>query len=283
MRRPLALYDIDKTLIDQNYDPNSPDFPQSVAALQAAGWTVGLNSDTPALRIARLAQEWGCEGPIVAEFGNAVYLSPEAVLSEPECDPRWSFVPGAKSRISEITGRLLEELRRRYSDYYTIIGNPMDILGLMRTGSLDRPVIVVNSLRRYSLSFFVRVPGREPVRTRGLLAELATLAHECFCAYNGSTQEPLIDINHEYGVVIVHFPRACKPMAMPFLQQHFHPIVMVGDSSNDLLGSGVTQLAVGNAYPEYKDKCSFVAQQPLTLGAIECAQYILRALTPPRT
>ncbi|KKR07299.1 MAG: hypothetical protein UT32_C0013G0018 [Parcubacteria group bacterium GW2011_GWC2_39_14] len=282
-KRPLVLYDIDKTLLDKHYKPNSDRFVDSVIELQRAGWVVGLNSDTPAVRIARLALEWNCDGPIVSEFGNAIYRNGNEVLSTSDCKPEWTLIPAGEHGMKFTTAFFLEELRRSYPEFYIMVGNPTDILQKLPQWQFDRPLIVVNPYRRFSLSFFLRLPEglMNEATGQALLVKMANIAKECFGNVTKlSCPDPLVDINHDYGVAILHYAEARKSAAMTFLSERYAPIIMVGDSMNDYMAepreiSPAIQLAVGNATADYKDHCVFSSKLDLTLGAMDCAKWII--------
>lgn len=281
MKTPLVLFDIDKTLLGVDYKPTSEKFGQSVAALQAAGWSVGLSSDTGSVRMAQLARSWGMNGPIVSELGNAIYTVENGLVA---LLPDWVRVESGEQLFGQMLGRFVNLARIRFPSCYFLTSEPYAGLELIKNYPLDQPMIVVNGSRRHSFGLWLRMPNDQKAEASRLLNQLARCAEECFrdsiMVGMFDVKAPFVDLNHEYGLIIIHTGEVAKRHAQIYLEQHYAPIVMVGDSMSDYLAkpdqpSPAIQLAVGNANPTYKTHCQFVAEQPLTLGAIECAQWII--------
>lgn len=272
------MFDIDKTLLGVDYKPNSEHFRDVVLALRAAGWDVGLNSDTGPARIAKLALFWDCNAPIVAEFGNAIYSVENALQG---LEPDWIRRPDSEPFFDSVLGRFLCQVRKLFPDLYILTCEPYAGLDLLRHMELDKALLLVNGSRRHSLSFFVRMPKAEQDKGKALLQSLGDLAVDCFRRQADlDIKIPLVDLNPEYMVFIMHFADSAKCQAQPFLQERYDVIAMVGDSMNDFLArpgevSPCYQMAVGNANPAYKALCQYVASDPLTCGAIQCAEHLL--------
>lgn len=73
-KNKLVLIDLDKTLIDTNYQPNDGRINSEIKRLQNGGWQLGLSSDTPLLTLQRWSDIFGMSGPIIAERGALIKI-----------------------------------------------------------------------------------------------------------------------------------------------------------------------------------------------------------------
>ncbi len=67
----MALFDLDMTLIDSNYQLTHDNFSKVALRAIESGWSLGLSSDTPQLSMEFWRQQLGFNGPLIVEKGAA--------------------------------------------------------------------------------------------------------------------------------------------------------------------------------------------------------------------
>ena len=272
-KRPVILFDVDETLVGTDNKFNTTAFPEAVRRAQEQGWLVGLNSDSPIDRLADRAREWALDGPIVGELGNVIVPSPQ------DLKPLWED-RSYRLVFDKIKGTFLQRGLVEHPDVIFTLSDKEEVLqALMNMSPVSTKTwVIVHGLRKHSLAFYAyKIGPRGLSFDKRRLRDLAGLAVHLFdqeTRYN-----PLVDVNDDYGICIIHEPRASKRKAVPVLKEHFGPIVMVGNSMSDFLDDPtIVQCAVSNAHQELKNRSSFVASTPLTTGAIECLDWALTTI-----
>lgn len=265
----LVLLDVDKTLIDRDYRYTDDRIGDVIRRVVAAGHMVGLNSDTALVGLTPYHTELGMNGPIIAERGALVYR-PD--LEETEtAGPSLSteFFVGMRDRV---VGELTKD-----GNVEAIFGNPSAIVRDRRYALQgSAPVLLVNALRRRSCHFTARrlVGDRYELDDESLERAVAA-ARACAGDYEGRLDW---DVNHEYGVLIVHDRENTKSRGIQFVLDDYDldACVMIGDSSADYLNlPEADQWAVANASLDYRARCSRVASRDHTGGVIELLESFL--------
>lgn len=255
---PLALFDIDGTLIDKNYEVTDNTVYEKIQEAQDAGWTIGLSSDTPYEAMKLWRQRFGANGPIIAEKGALVEHSEGLLYDKHEV-----------AAFLQARERILKSLEQDGARLWK--GNPVEaIKDNLRYGDPGDVVVLVNTLRQCGLSFFVRSVNAEgELEINNALTERIVANARPFYPDYADLEE---DMNHDYGILIAsreaNTKRAGSKKLLGALGvQNF---AMVGNSITDFVGHDIAvHYAVGDATPAYKEKADYVATTPLTAGAVE--------------
>lgn len=278
LKRPLILMDIDETILDRSYRPTHDSLANEVREMAHAGWLLGLNSSTTIQRANTYAIDWACNGPLVVECGAAIYDKPFSP-TYPVPPAQWPSSDPWIMHFDAIMRDFLLYLHVAHSDLFVFVGDTrIGFDCISRLPEINKPWVIVSGFRRRTLCFFVRERAPDgSLRTNlALLNTLAEKTCEIFRQNTGRTIEgPLCDVNPAYGICILYRPGASKRHAIPYLLEHYDPIVMIGNSMSDhLADKRVFQCAVANADPKYTALCRYVSPLSLTLGAIDCLKWI---------
>ncbi len=258
----LILFDLDKTLIDRDYQYTCPGLPDAVARATARGHMIGLNSDTPIAALFRFRDELGMNGPVVGERGAVLWINGETF-------PTGTAPPGSFRTLRD---RVIHDLTWDGA-IEAILGDPTSII---RTQAFitcaPRRVVLASALRQFSVHFAARgIDGRHYQHDHGLLSAIEQSVREHAVSLLDGTDLDW-DVNPEYGILILHTRASVKRAGVEALLERMETTsaVMVGDSAFDNVQlPGVRQWAVGNAAESYKAACERVAHAPYTAGAIE--------------
>ena len=258
----VALFDIDGTLIDNDYEVTSTEIYPAIEYAIEAGWQVGLSSDTPYDRMKEWHDHFGANGPIIAEKGAHVVDSP---LSETDTSEIRSQFLDLRDRA---VGRFKDEGIKVWEGDPTILirsGEPFPY-----DAEVGEVVVLLNSLRRHSFGYFIRVIGDGGTMHK---SEADTLRlHNVVRSFYPDGAKIHEDINHDFGLVIVSNASMNKRVGSLALLQSLglQRFAMVGNSFADYVGSDIAiHFAVGDATPEYKDVADVIATEPVTAGAAE--------------
>ena len=206
--KKLVLCDVDKTIVDVKYQITSPSLAKIIESVQSDNLLVGLNSDSPMIRLKRLASAWRMNGPIIAELGGVVNYHSVSWLRDKEL---WAAF------FKKVLFRGCEQ----YPEENLLACDPAEFT--RRTtliDSLDSYWIIINSLRRVSFScHFRRLVKSQLIIDPDFSATRAdfilSLAQE-----EGLT-DILIDKNDEYGILVLHNNGASKKQALPWVKEQF--------------------------------------------------------------
>jgi hydroxymethylpyrimidine pyrophosphatase-like HAD family hydrolase len=267
-----VLFDIDGTLIDQDYQLTALGMPEAVELAQSHGWQVGLNSDTPYEGMKYWRDQLGMNGPLITERGAL------------------TVVKDAPVEVLVGQGAVFETLRNQAQDYLSSVGimtwqgNPVECL---RAGSSlpfavepNEPVVLINQYRTQSFGCFVRVVenggklGIRPEITQSIIASLRMLYPD-----EVALDE---DYNDEHGLVIVSSALVNKRIGTRALLQRLAitKLAMVGNSTADYLGGDIAyHIAVGDAENNFKDKADYVTPAFKTAGAIQAIEFLVSSET----
>lgn len=262
----LILIDLDKTLIDATYQVTNIRIYDEIKRVQALGWQLGLSSDTPLEPLRRWLNEFGLNGPIVAERGALLKLRDGKEISAHE------------------SGEYFSELKRTLSDYMTqqripffygdatqLIRNDLNLLNMV-----DDHIVLLQAYRRHSLGFYTRkvdATGKLTPDNDGLLSMMHTVQRMI-----GSPSFRLVeDINPEYGIYILSPEEVSKRTATLILMKELgiFEIGMIGDSTTDILGEDIAiHYAVGNARDEFKKISKYSSPHANTNGVVDILRHI---------
>ncbi|HUC89320.1 MAG TPA: hypothetical protein VMR45_00805 [Patescibacteria group bacterium] len=254
----LALFDIDKTLIDVQYNVTDTGIYPAVELAQNDGWTVGLSSDTPHARMANRRVQFGTNGPIIAERGAVVEWGGKLHYDNEVSDAFGVTLDSAECGLLESGLRVV----RSYPDEFRSVR--------AEPGKPGEAVILINPLRLCSVGLWARrfdKNGRLAIDNE-LTSHMAELVRPHL-----PDIDIFWDLNHEYGILIA----APNAMSKRVGTQKFMEfagvsgrVAMVGDSMSDFVGHDIARhYAVGNASPDFKDRADYVASASITVGSIE--------------
>lgn len=264
-KKPLVLIDIDETLVDTNYQFNDDSLAEAVQLAQAAGWEVGLNSDTPLPRLSNMASQFGMQGVLVAELGGVIGDN------GPPTPPRKLWEDASFwSIFHDLRYRLMAHARQKFPNAIVTDGNMQEVRRvLMACEHPEEQVwIIFHGQREYSLAFYALKFGPQGMSFDAeILEELSKTGEQIFI--DEVNWRPVVDVNMDYGLCIIHRTKARKGNALRQLRRQFSPIVMVGNSMSDFMGRHVEHCAVANASDDFKARAVYTASEPLTKGVIE--------------
>jgi hydroxymethylpyrimidine pyrophosphatase-like HAD family hydrolase len=264
----LALLDLDGTLIDDAYQVTDTAIYETIANTQDAGWTIGLHSDTPYEALTIWRERFGMNGPIIAEKGAVIELAGKVTLDSVAAD----MVDVARQHVTN------------YAHTHGLgvwSGNPVEALRSdLRYGTPGQTVVLINTLSRCSLRFFVRVTQSdgslaiEDARTQAVISDCRPL----FPTFTN----PIEDNNPDFGLMIASQGNITKRLGAQKLLADLgiDQCVMIGNSMTDYLGSDIAEhFAVSNATPEYQTVAATVAA-PLTSGCVTALRTLAERAMP---
>lgn len=261
-RDKLVLMDLDKTLIDGNYQITDAGIFEAVKRVQSLGWQLGLSSATPLKPLEKWMKEFGMNGPIIAERGALLKL-PEGAAIE--------LVPHMADYFTEVKKHLVSlskkiEIPFYYGDATAFLRNTPKLTGLV-----DGKLFLINPYRKCSLSFFGRDLNGEGGLTinNALVETIISILRPLLDTAPFELEE---DFNPDYGIYIVSPKVVNKRVATMRLmdEMQLEQVGMIGDSGADIIGSDIAiHYAVGNAKDALKNQADFVSGSDYTSGVIE--------------
>lgn len=271
----IILCDLDETILSPEKKLTAPldDLKFSVAHAQQVGYLIGLCSDSSFETLTEYAATYGMNGPLVVEKGAAYAVSKDSTCIG---------LPGTKV-FPYIRDAFLSVLAVQKYDhpYHVICGDANRIiedLAQFDSAQFGDTMIVVNGLRHYSFSFYVRkrISGRWERDTKKLI-ELEKVA-TAVGSFSKTWSNVVIDRNDQYGICIFHHRYTSKTAGVEYVMGSFKdvPFYMIGDSIADrILLQNVSLCAVANAQEEYKQHCERIATHSFTEGVIELIDAIV--------
>jgi hydroxymethylpyrimidine pyrophosphatase-like HAD family hydrolase len=263
----LVLFDIDGTLIDHGYNITDPEIRVTVQDAQDAGWTLGLSSDTPYESMIRYRDMLNMNGPIIAEKGAIIEWDDKLNYDEEE---------------SQLFQTAFAAMRQHFVDRDITIweGNPvLAILDKLSIGSAGDTVVLMNNLRKCSLGIFVRyINGTGDMVTDTKLTH--ALVNEVRYLFP-SLPDLSEDLNDHHGLLILANENANKrrgSQKLLSLAQMSGRFAMVGNSIADYVGDDIAvHYAVSDATLEFRKRADFIADQPITVGAVQILRKLIEA------
>lgn len=282
MQLNLLLVDLDGTLIDKNYRTTDNAIQEELDKIQKNGFEIVLCSDSAIEYLEGWQRRLGISplSPIIGEKGgiiampNGASIIPTAIDASLEtafCQARESLIKA----LSTNKGQLL------------ILGDVNELAMRPPEFNLEYQlsrVILVNTFRRVSFSMYIRkVDERGHLKIDSALTKKTWQEIEPTLLKHLPGKELTLDVNHSYGIIIIHHKQTSKTRAVKRLleKRRYKRVFMVGDSKSDYIQDPqVIHLAVGNATAEYKQLADYVATQKLTSGVIELLNYCLNLANP---
>lgn len=260
----VILVDIDGTLIGEDYQPTNQSIHLLAEQIRQSGWKIGLSSDTPLEAMQVWGERFSMTDPIIAEKGAIVKLGDRVMVDEGDIQA----FQLSKLRIEEEIGSKGLLLWR---------GNPVEaIRGSLRLGKPGEVIVLMNTLRVCSLSFFVReIDEQGNLKINKSVTDQIVGEMRNFYPDLTDLEE---DLNYDYGIVIVMRGKVNKRNGTKILMEELGlaRVSMIGNSMSDFIGEDIaTHYAVANASDSFKEKCAYVSSSPLTDGVNEILSNIL--------
>jgi hydroxymethylpyrimidine pyrophosphatase-like HAD family hydrolase len=252
--RAVVFFDIDGTLLDRRYQPNSDRLPVLVQELEARGVTFGCNSNRSAHDLIPILKHFHLCGPAVAENGCFVFS-----LRERTPQPL-ARVPPLRPTLEP----LLECIARKRG----AVCAWRDTVA-MHVEEYERTPLayVANTYRQCTGSIHVLRDGQ---RSR---EEANVLAEELRKGFARSSVVVAISVSETFFNVLISPFGVDKASALRALRGRYPgvPFLGVGDSAADLTLADELDVffAVANAEPAVKEKAVAVASTPYTQGVEE--------------
>ena len=257
----LILFDLDGTLIDKNYTVTDENIGWYIRQAQAAGWSVGLNSDTPLEQLQWWRDQLCMTGPIIAEMGAVV-----------ECNGEVIYDTALNLAVERSKKQCYDYLLKR-NKTAVITGNATkNVKSESYARSFDSDIetfVYLNTTSMCSLRYFVRkrsVGGKLEVNDAATQRIYGELAH-----FDPSLVSKTIDNNSESGLIIVSDGEITKRSGLKLLLSRcsIGRVVMVGNSINDYMGQDIVEhYCVSNTEDSFKD-ASQLLDEPFTKGCVE--------------
>jgi len=263
----LMLVDLDKTLIDSNYQITNQGIFDEITRVQSLGWQIGLSSDTPLESLKVWRGRFGMNGPILAERGAVIWSpgKPEIVIN-PEAEQFFTSL-----RLALIQQLAFNRINFFHGDVTQFIRNK-PVLNEM----VDPRLILIQAYRRCSLNFYGKkiLPDGALDIDNNLTKQTVELTNRLMETPPFEVEE---DYNPDYGICIFSPKQMTKRLGTIRLltDLDLKKVGIIGDSTTDIVGIDIAfHYAVGNAKPEFKNNSVFVAQNSYTSGVIEILKLI---------
>lgn len=262
----LLLFDLDKTLIDSDYQITDQEIFFEIQRVQSLGWTLGLNSDSPLKTMQEWKKKLGLNGPLIAERGAIVWLPDGTEIKIKGIEEFFT-----STKLSIIARLVIDCIPFVYGNATEFIrSRPM--LPVM----CDNRLILIQNERKCGIGLY----GRKITENGQLIIdnELTVQAIDIVrSTYSTPPFDLLEDFNPEYGIFLLSARHVNKRLGVSSLlsQLGIEKVGMIGDSDSDILGSDFAiQYAVANAKESLKKSADFVASSNYTSGVIEILSYI---------
>jgi hydroxymethylpyrimidine pyrophosphatase-like HAD family hydrolase len=269
--RRIVLLDLDGTLIDQEYKLTVSE--ESIRALidkiQSRNTLVGLNSDTPLMPLRLWARRLGLKGPLIAEKGQVLALSP---TEEPLLEIKM------RDYFKQLRQRVILTAPEKFEAAFVGVG---DVTEFIREGGhvygVDRCAILINGYRQCSFSAYaLGSEGKRLVKDPEIFDQFCDFVLSLVSNNLSSLDVP--DRNADYGILILHEKGASKSIGVKRLMGILGTdieYVMIGDGDSDMIDTdhSIRLCAVGNASPRLKETVcesgGIIAHETFTKGVLE--------------
>ncbi len=257
----LVLFDLDKTIIDTEYRLTDGRFSQEIQQLIDIGWKFGLSSDTPLESLKNWYDQFGMNGPIIAERGSVIWFPDNKII---ETTLYVDIFKTVKSNLVEYL------IKKGYAFYF---GDVTQVIRNKTTfpGLVEKRLVLVQAYRRCSFNFY----GRK-INQAGELEIDNEITEELHQIVMGEMPEInfliIEDYNPEYGILILSPANVTKRSGTLYLLSYLglDRIGMVGDSISDILGTDIAfHYAVGNATAAFKDIANYISTESFTSGVVD--------------
>jgi len=270
-QRRIVLLDLDGTLIDREHELTASEESIRVAIerVQKMNTLVGLNSDTALLPLREWAVRLGLKGPLVAEKGQVISVSPtDEPLSE----------NGIRDYFHQLKQRVVLSAIENFDAAFVGIG---DITEFIREGGhaygVDCCAILINGQRQCSFAgYALGNRGNRLVQDAEIFDRFCDLVLSIVADDARRLDAP--DRNPDYGILMLHEKGASKSTGVTRLMRMLGTdieYVMIGDTDSDIIRTDypVTLCAVNNASAGLKEAAresgGLISIETFTKGVLE--------------
>ena len=274
--RRIVLLDLDGTLVNRAHKLTVPeDSVRSVIdRVQEKETLVGLNSDTALLPLKLWAKRLGLKGPLLAEKGQVLAVSPD---SQPLFDVEVS------NYFQQLRQQVVLAALEEFATAFVGVGDNTEFIREGgRAYGVDRGAILINGYRQCSFSgYALGSHNNRLVKDPEIFDRFCALVLSIISNNLGTLDAP--DRNPEYGILMLHQKGSSKSTGVTRLMAMLGTdieYVMIGDTNSDIIQTDYpTRLcAVNQASPGLKEAArktgGIIASETFTKGLIE----ILRRL-----
>jgi len=151
MEKRVILIDLDRTLVDEDYQLNDPSVVDAIHDKVADGWQVGITADAPLQTMALRWKDLGMNGPLVVERGAGVwYPEDDAFVVFTNAD---RIVQKARPEILSSLAKM-DDVMLVYGDATNFIRNVHELPNV-----LNKFLVAMNGLRKFSIGMHIRRIG----------------------------------------------------------------------------------------------------------------------------
>ncbi len=276
----IVFFDIDGTLINSAHEPRMDsgkayEIKAQISALKTEGILFGINSNRAIEDILPIYKLIGLNGPLIAENGILIQLSPGKTISFLESDQL--------RKISDTRRTLVIEMKSFFKEKYNHSAVWLNIdtvkfLGRKKTKIKDSTIIALNNkFRKYTLSIHIKkvIEGKF-VNAIDIGTELVE-----YLKQKHSKPQDFDIILSKFGNIIAFSTMISKRKAAEMLIDRFYKgytCYSIGDELKDyemVKGFGKF-IAVGNADKKVKLVADFSTKQNYSDGAMEALDIIAK-------
>lgn len=272
----MALIDLDETLINKKYQLTIPEktFKKIAGKLERQNIVMGLCSDSSVTSLKQWSDRLGISGPLIAECG--------AVVWEPFFKKTAIISPRETNWFLDFRSLFIDKIIRNFDDTTLMVGDATEFIRKQeKLPAVFKNLVIINKNRTASFSVYAKKFSKNSKKVENapeLLKEISSISEKLLKSFGKEKKDLFWDENPNYGILIIHSKKTAKKNGINFTNQRFNPdkIFMIGNSMADYVGiPSVSQLAVKNALPEYKNECEFVATKNFTGGVVELLERIM--------
>lgn len=252
----IVFLDVNGTLFpDESTDGYMPaediqSLKQAIAQAKERGLSVGLCSDSPLLQLKGVAEKLGIDGPILAENGNILVHTNQALT--------FHALPRIDTYKEQVSSLAADSGFEQTSDCVApeFGGIPVDVQNLKWSFGANRET----SITVFGPSQLIQRLGSH---------------------FSGNQQGFSVDCSPEYNYFALHPGdnyKDNKGQALNTLSVYGHHIIMVGNSMSDWVepdhGVICTFVSGARIHPDAANKAGYISEEPVIKGVIDILENI---------
>ncbi len=260
----IFLIDLDKTLINHNYQPTIDItlFRKLIKSLVDRGDVFALCSDSALDTLLYWRKFFRFNGPIIYENGMGIEWQDgkrQLTLSPP-----FNGIL-LKNELKQRIKQLFPDAQVIEENYLSVIHRP--------TRFSAKQLIIFNPYRQYSISLHALVLNKRQYLYDAVLAQDVADYLQDFIYDEGLEDKIKLDTNLAYAINILKSPYINKTLALPFIKQKYpgYQLIVIGDGLQESLMAGLVDelWAVNNACSQLKQVADKAAKLDITQGVYQ--------------